>query len=242
MAAALSGLAFLYGLFVLPESLRPEHRAPFSWARANPVGVLQLLRSQRELAGLAVSTFLLNFAHRVFTSVFVLYAGHRYGLGTLQVGLLLTVAGGLDLIVQGVLVGPVAARLGDRRTMLLGLGGGALGLLAMALAPTGLLFAAALAPNALWGFAEPTLKSLMSARVGESEQGQLQGANHSIASLAGIAGPVFFGWVYGVSILDLPGLSFGLAAAVLVAAALCSQLGAAPAAARGSQPCAPPGG
>lgn len=242
VAAALSGLAFLYGLFVLPESLRPEHRAPFSWARANPVGVLQLLRSQRELAGLAVSTFLLNFAHRVFTSVFVLYAGHRYGLGTLQVGLLLTVAGGLDLIVQGVLVGPVAARLGDRRTMLLGLGGGALGLLAMALAPTGLLFAAALAPNALWGFAEPTLKSLMSARVGESEQGLLQGANHSIASLAGIAGPVFFGWVYGVSILDLPGLSFGLAAAVLVAAALCSQLGAVPAAARGSQPCAPPGG
>jgi len=241
VAAGMSSLAFLYGLFVLPESLRPENRAPFSWARANPVGVLRMLGAKRDLTGLTLSSFLLNFAHRIFTSVFVLYAGHRYGLSTLQVGLLLAVSGGLDLIVQGVLVGPIAARLGDRRTMLLGFGSGAVGLLVMALAPSGLVFAAALAPNALWGLAEPTLKSLMSARVSETEQGQLQGAVHSVASLAGIAGPVFFGWVYGMSLLSLPGLSFGIAAAVLLLAALCSQLGAAPAGTPAPQP-APPGG
>lgn len=241
VAAGMSSLAFLYGLFVLPESLRPENRAPFSWARANPVGVLRMLGAKRDLTGLTLSSFLLNFAHRIFTSVFVLYAGHRYGLSTLQVGLLLAVSGGLDLIVQGVLVGPIAARLGDRRTMLLGFGSGSVGLLVMALAPSGLVFAAALAPNALWGLAEPTLKSLMSARVSETEQGQLQGAVHSVASLAGIAGPVFFGWVYGMSLLSLPGLSFGIAAAVLLLAALCSQLGAAPAGTPAPQP-APPGG
>jgi DHA1 family tetracycline resistance protein-like MFS transporter len=241
VAAGLSSLAFLYGLFVLPESLRPENRAPFSWARANPVGVMKLLGAKRDLAGLAVSTFLLNFAHRIFTSVFVLYAGHRYGLSTLQVGLLLTVAGGLDLVVQGGLVGPIAARLGERRTMLLGFGSGAVGLLAMALAPSGLAFAAALAPNALWGLAEPTLKSLMSARVSETEQGQLQGAAHSVASVAGIAGPVFFGWIYGMSTLNMPGLSFGVAAAVLLLAALCSQYGGAPVRAPAPQTGASPG-
>jgi DHA1 family tetracycline resistance protein-like MFS transporter len=146
-------------------------------------------------------------------------------MSTLEVGALLTVASGLDFIVQGVLVGPIARRLGDRRTMFIGLAGGACSLLAMGFAPSGALFAAAMAPNSLWGLAQPTMQSLMSARVSETEQGQLQGANHSVASLAGIAGPVFFGWVYGMSILTVPGLSFFVAAAILLLAAASSRLG-----------------
>jgi DHA1 family tetracycline resistance protein-like MFS transporter len=78
-AAAASGLAFVYGLFVLPESLAPEKRMPFAWSRASPVGALKLLRTHAELAGLAVVNFLLYFAHHVFSAVFVLYAGARYG-------------------------------------------------------------------------------------------------------------------------------------------------------------------
>jgi DHA1 family tetracycline resistance protein-like MFS transporter len=74
----------------------------------------------------------------------------------------------------------------------------------------------------LQGLAEPTLKSMMSRRVSEAQQGRLQGAIQSVASLAGIAGPIFFGWVYAVSSLTLPGLSFLIAASVLVLAALFS--------------------
>lgn len=224
-AAIASGVAFLYGLFVLPESLAPEKRMRFAWKRANPVGALMLLRSHPELSGLAVVNFLLYFAHHVFSAVFVLYAGLRYGWGPWQVGVLLAMTGVLDMIVQGLVVGPAVKRFGDRRVMVFGLFGGAVGIACMGLAPTGLLFTLAMLPNALWGLAMPTLQSLMTARVSESEQGQLQGANMSVASIAGVLSPMFFGSVYAVTSGDgawiqLPGAALLVAALVLLLAAV----------------------
>lgn len=224
-AGALSALAFLYGWLVLPESLTAENRMAFTWRRANPFGALRLLRSHAELSGLAIVNFLLYFAHHVFSAVFVLYAGQRYGWSALQVGLVLAFAGALDMLVQGALVGPVAKRLGDRATMVLGLAGGALGIASMGLAPTGLLFALTMIPNALWGLAMPTLQALMTRRVSESEQGQLQGANMSVASIAGVISPLFFGWIYSISsgsdaAIPFIGTSLLIAAVVLLAAAI----------------------
>ncbi|MET0239369.1 MAG: TCR/Tet family MFS transporter [Sphingobium sp.] len=220
VAAALSGLAFLYGLIILPESLPRDKRMAFSWSRANPLGALRLLRSHAELSGLAVVVFLLYFAHHIFSVIYVLYAGHRYGLGPFEVGMLLACAGVLDMAMQGWAVGKVVARIGDLRTMVIGLAMGAVGLFAMGLAPTAWLFAAALIPNAFFALAIPTLQSLMTARVSEREQGQLQGANNSVGAIAGIASPLFFGWLYGVSADSLPGVSFAVASLVLVAAAI----------------------
>lgn len=225
VAAGLSGVAFLYGLLILPESLAPEKRMKFAWKRANPFGAMMLLRSHPELAGLAVVTFLLHFAHHVFSAVFVLYAGYRYGWTPFQVGALLALVGVLDMIVQGVIVGPAVKRFGDRAVMVFGLFGGAVGVALMGLAPTGLLFTLAMIPNALWGLAMPTIQSLMTQHVSESEQGQLQGANMSVASIAGIASPIFFGAVYSFTVsensaLPYPGTSFLIAAAILLGGAL----------------------
>lgn len=219
VAAALSGIAFLYGLFVLPESLPKERRMAFAWSRANPLGAFRLLRRHAELTGLAGVYFLLYFAHHVFSAVFVLYAAHRYGFGPFETGLLLAFAGLLEMLVQISLVGRVSAWLGDRRTMVVGLVLGAFGLVGMALAPTGWLFIAALVPNALWSLALPTIQSLMTRLVSEREQGQLQGANNSVASVAGVISPLFFGAVYGVSVGVAPGLVFGIAAVVLLGGA-----------------------
>ncbi|RZJ39898.1 MAG: MFS transporter, partial [Brevundimonas sp.] len=108
----------------------------------------------------------------------------------------LALVGVLDMIVQGVLTGPVSQRLGERRTMVLGLIGGTIGISLMGWAPTGWAFIAAMLPNALWGLAMPTLQALMTRRVGEDEQGQLQGANNSVAAIAGVLSPLFFGWIY----------------------------------------------
>ena len=223
-AAALSGVAFLYGLFILPESLPVEKRMKFSWKRANPVGSLILLRRHPELSGLSIVNFLLYFAHHVFSAVFVLYAAWRYGWGPVEVGLLLALVGVLDMAVQGVFVGPVVKRLGDRATMVLGLAGGTVGIAAMGWAPDGLWFIAAMLPNALWGLAMPTLQSLMTNRVSVSEQGQLQGANMSLASIAGVMSPLFFGWVYSLSVgqgavIRHPGAALFIAAVVLALAA-----------------------
>ena len=224
-AAVMAGVAFLYGLLVLPESLAPENRMKFSWRRANPVGAMTLLLRHRELTGLAGVTFLLHFAHHVFSVVFVLYAGHRYGWGPLQVGLLLAAVGVLDMIMQGLVVGPTVKALGDRRTMIVGLVGGTVGVALMGWAPTGIWFWIAMAPNAMWGLAMPTLQSLMTRRVGEDEQGQLQGATMSVASIAGVASPLFFGWVYTLTAGEdvaawRSGVSFLIAAAVLAVAAV----------------------
>ncbi|BCH32829.1 tetracycline resistance MFS efflux pump [Mesorhizobium sp. L-8-10] len=224
-AAGLSGVAFLYGLLILPESLRPEKRMAFSWRRANPFGAVKLLGSHPELTGLATVNFLLHFAHHVFSAVFVLYAAYRYGWGPWQVGALLALVGALDMTVQGVLVGPAVKRFGDRAVMVFGLFGGAVGVACMGLAPTGILFTLSMVPNALWGLAMPTIQSLMTQRVSESEQGQLQGANMSVASVAGVVSPLFFGAVYAFSLradswLPYAGASFLIAAGVLLAGAI----------------------
>jgi DHA1 family tetracycline resistance protein-like MFS transporter len=219
-AAGLSAAAWLYGVFVLKESLPAARRAPFTWRSSHPVSALRLFAGHRQLGRLGVGFFLLTFAHRLFTSVFVLYAGYRHGLRTLEVGGLLAASGVLDLVVQGLVVGPAAKRFGDRMVMITGLVGGAASLLAMGLAPTAALFVLAILPNSLWGLAEPTIKSMMSARVADDEQGRLQGASQAVASLAGILGPVFFGWVYSISLSRIPWLAFGVATLVLLLAAL----------------------
>lgn len=224
VAGALSAVAFVYGFFVLPESLAPQHRMRFSWNRANPLGAMTLLRSHPELASLAIVNFLLYFAHHVFSAVFVLYAAYRYGWSAGEVGLLLALVGALDMVVQGVLVGRVVERLGDRGTMIFGLAGGSVGIACMGLATDGVLFTLAMLPNALWGLAMPTLQTLMTARVSALEQGQLQGANNTVASVAGVFSPLFFGAVYAASIDGTvsarhPGAAFLIASMVLLAAA-----------------------
>lgn len=225
VAAGFSGAAFLYGLVVLSESLPKERRKPFAWRAANPVAALRMLAGRRELARLSASAFLLTFSHRLIMTVFVLFAGHQHGLTTLQIGALLAFLSVLDLIMQGALVGPATARFGDRRTIIAGLAGGAASFLAMGFAPGAAWFVAAMIPASLMGLAEPTLRSTLSRRVAEDEQGQLQGAMQSLASVAGISGPVFFGWVYAVSSAVMPGLSFGIAAGALALAAMLAATG-----------------
>ena len=224
-AAALGGIAFLYGLVVLPESLPKDRRMPFSWARANPFGALKLLHTHAELTGLAWVYFLLYFAHHVFASVFVLYAGYRYGWSAWEVGMALALWGVLDVAIQAVLVGPIVKRIGDRRTMVIGLYAGAIGLAGMAIAPDGWSFVAAIVVSSIWGLSQPTILALQTRRVSEREQGQLQGANMSVAALAGVVAPIIFGAIYAATVgakalIAAPGASFALAAAVMLAGAV----------------------
>ena len=212
-----------YGFFILPESLALEKRAKFAWRKANPLGSLVLLRSHPELSGLAFTYFLMQLAHVVLPSITVLYMSYRYGWNELTVGLVLAGVGICSMIVQGGLVKPVVAKLGERRAIAVGLAFGAAGFLIYGLAPTGVLFLAGIPVMALWGFAGPAVQALMTRHVGVSEQGQLQGANASLVAIGGIAGPSLFAQVFSSFIgarasMHLPGAPFILAAAMLVAA------------------------
>ena len=120
-AAVLSLVNALYGLFVLPESLPPERRAPLVWRKANPVGALKLLRAHPELSGLALVNFIAHLAHVVLPTTFVLYTGYRYGWDERAVGLALAAVGICLGGVQAGLIGPIVGRLGERLTLLIGL-------------------------------------------------------------------------------------------------------------------------
>lgn len=223
VAAALTTLNFVYGLFVLPESLPPEKRLTrFDWSRANPVGSLKLLRSHKDLLGLASVGFLFQLAHTVLPSIFVLYTGYRYGWSPKIMGLAMMGTGISGVIVQMALVGPVVAKIGERGALLLGAAAGALGFLIYGFAPNGWIYLLGMPVFAFMNFLMPGLQGLMTRRVQPHEQGQLQGANQSIQGIAAIAGPMIFGLTFAWSIrhedFHVPGLAIYLAAIMLVAA------------------------
>jgi DHA1 family tetracycline resistance protein-like MFS transporter len=223
VAAALALINWLFGLFVLPESLPKDRRADFSWKKANPVGSLQLLAAHPGLLGMAAMFFLYMLAHQSLQQIFVLFTGYRFGWGVSQVGWFLFGTGAASIVVQMLLVKPVVSALGERGAMLLGFACGVLGFAVYALAPTPLLFWCGLPIFALVGLVQPTSQSMMSRRVPGNEQGRLQGAMSGIQSITGLIGPTLYTTVFAWAItggqsLNLPGLGILVAAGLTVLA------------------------
>ena len=224
VAAGMSLLNWLYGLFILPESLPPERRTrSFEWRKANPLGSLKLLRSHPDLTGLASILTLWSIAHNVLPAIFVLYIGHRYGWSPGEIGLGMTLTGVLGIIVQALLVGPIVKRVGERGALLLGLCAGAVGMVWFGTATDGWCYLAGSPIWALSGLVMPGLQGLMTRRVGPSEQGQLQGANSMINGVAAMIGPALFGLSFAWSLRlspEAPGLAIYLAAGLIAAGGL----------------------
>jgi len=218
-----AGLCFvngLYGLFVVPESLKPEHRAPFKLHAANPVGSFRLYQSKPGLLALAVVMFLYFLAHQVLQSTWVPYAAYRYGWSNAMMGVSLMVVGIGSVVVQGFVVKPVVARLGGRGALIAGLFFGAIGFLCYGLAPTGGLLLASIPIFSLMGLVGPGVQALMSRVIAPNEQGRLQGANGSVMAFANMTGPVLFTEIFARTIRDWShfapvGLPFYVAAALM---------------------------
>lgn len=225
-AAGLALLNFLYGLLVLPESLPREKRASrFDWSHANPLGSLVLLKRYPQVFGLAAVVFIANLAHYVYPSIFVLFADYQYRWGPREVGWVLAAVGVFSVIVNVALVGRVAKRLGERRTLLLGLSCGVLGFVIYGFAEVGWVFLVGIPISALWALASPATQALITRQVGADVQGRIQGALMSLVSLAGIIGPAMFAGSFGLFIgkhapMHLPGAPFLIAAVLLAAAVL----------------------
>jgi DHA1 family tetracycline resistance protein-like MFS transporter len=223
-AAALTFANVLYGLFVLPESLPPERRAKrYDWSRANPLGSLRLLRSRPGLLGLAGVGFLFQLSHMVLPTIFVLYTTFRYQWSPAILGASFLLTGAAGIVVQMFLVGPVVARIGERRAVMLGAAAGVAGFVWYGWAPTGWLYLMGAPIFAFIGFMMPGLQGLMTRRLPPHEQGQLQGANQSLQGIAAVIGPPVFGLVFAWSVrqdavLHAPGLAIYLAAAMLAGA------------------------
>jgi DHA1 family tetracycline resistance protein-like MFS transporter len=220
-SGGLSLINFCYGLFVLPESLTKANRSPFSWKRANPVGSLVLLRRKTVLLGLAGVLLLAYVAQQCLMNVFVLYTDYRYHWTTRTVGISLGLVGICSGIVGGLLVKRVVAKIGERRTMLIGMALGAGGYALFAASSTGRLFWAGIPVLTGLSLLWPTAQSVMSRHVSASEQGQLQGAINGLRGLAGLVGPGLFTAVFAFAIspgswLPVAGLPFYMASGMVL--------------------------
>ena len=223
VAAALTLVNALYGYFVVPESLPQSKRTTaFHWRRANPLGSLRLLRSHHELLPLASVGFLNQLANMVWPSVFVLYSSYRFHFTAGDTGLFMAAFSCVGVSVQSFVVGPVVRRFGERACLIAGAAFPILGLAWISWAPTIWLYVLAVPLNALWQLLVPGLQGLMTRRVGPSEQGQLQGANQSLAGFASVVGPLIYGlsfaWAVRHPAWNIPGLPFALASLTM---ALC---------------------
>src|SRR5256714_1943137 len=226
LGAALSVLNWLWGYFFVPESLAPEKRKAFDLRRANPLGSLKLLRSHHELWRLATIQFLAYTAHNIF-SVWALYAMYRYAWSTDDTGYSLMVVGICTAVISGGLTGRAVKLLGEKRTLYTGQFFGAAGMCVAGLARTSLAYLASIPIISLWNIAMPAAQSMMTHRVSEKEQGELQGAIQSMRSITFIIGPWLFlkvfGWFINPNIpLQVPGAPYYLAAALLFTAMLMS--------------------
>jgi MFS transporter, DHA1 family, tetracycline resistance protein len=213
VTACLILLNWLYGMFVLPESLPREQRRAFDWKRANPIGSLVALRKHPELLGLTETYFLINVAHQVFPSTWVLYTGYRYGWTPKEVGWSLALVGIMAIVVQGGLARKIIPKLGERRSLILGLMNAVVFSAAYGLAAKGWLVYVLLVLGAMGGIAAPALQAIVSRSVPLNEQGAVQGGLASLASLAGILGPLVATGLFGYFIspkapVHLPGAAF----------------------------------
>lgn len=213
VVAGITLLNALYGYFILPESLQPENRRPFSWARANPVGSLLAIKQYPVVLGLAIMIVLSGLAQNALQTVWVLYTGYRYNWGPGDVGISLAVVGFAAALVQGGLIGPIVATLGEQRSVLIGLTISAISFTLYGLAPLAWMFYVIPFFGAFGAIAQPSAQAMITKSVQSNEQGAVQGAIASLTSLTGVIGPLISTNVFRYFISDaapilLPGAPF----------------------------------
>ncbi len=224
-AAILCLLNCLYGYFVLPESLSKENRRAFHWKRANPLGSLQLLKRNPAIGGLAISFFLIYLAAQAVQGNWNFFTIYRFGWSEKMVGISLAVVGLLVGAVQGGLIRVINPRLGNEKSIYLGLLLYSLGLVLFAFATQGWMMFVFLIPYCLGGIAGPALQSILAGHVTSNEQGELQGALTSLMSLTTIIGPLIMNYLFYFftnenAPVHFPGVSFLLGALFMLASVL----------------------
>jgi DHA1 family tetracycline resistance protein-like MFS transporter len=224
-AAGLCLLNSLYGYFVLPESLSKENRRKFEWKRANPFGSLQFLRKTPAISGLAFCFFLIYLAAQAVQGNWNFFTIYRFQWTEGMVGISLAVVGLLVGAVQGGLTRVINPRLGDEKSIYLGLFLYALGLALFAVATEGWMMFAFLVPYCLGGIAGPSLQSVLAGHVPPNQQGELQGALTSLMSLTTIFGPLIMNNLFKYFTTDkapfhFPGISFLLGGLFMVGSLL----------------------
>ncbi len=203
-AAGVSLINFIYGVFVLKETLPVEKRRPFNWKRSNPIGAVLQLPKYRELGLLFGVIFLYYLAGTAIQFTWVYLTKEKFDWSEGDVGMSLAVVGICVAIVQGGLSGVFSKRFGDVKTSYFSLFVFVIAAIGIGLAPQGWMLYALMLPYALTGLAGPAIQAIMSNNTKDTEQGELQGTITSVLSLSEILGPLLMMTLYSLTTVGLP--------------------------------------
>jgi MFS transporter, DHA1 family, tetracycline resistance protein len=225
VAAACCLLNAAYGYFVLPESLSKEHRRKFEWKRANPLGSVTHLKKYPSVLGLIASLVLVYIAAHALQSTWTYINIERFNWSPQMLGYSLAVVGIMTALVQGVLIRFINPKLGNEKSVYIGLAIYSVGMLAFAFANKSWMMFVFMIPYCLGGIAGPALQAILAGHVPRNEQGELQGALTSMVSLTSIIGPLvmtsLFAWFTNPGAqVHFSGAPFLLGSALLMASAL----------------------
>jgi DHA1 family tetracycline resistance protein-like MFS transporter len=213
LAAIVTLLNWVYGMFVLPESLSKEHRKPFHWESAHPIKAIKSLSRWPVVLSLSGVHFLMNLTHNIYPSLWVMYTKERYGWDELDVAISLSFVGIMAAIVQAGLAGRIIGYIGEKRGLLLGFALMTFAMVGYGLAPNGLVIYVVMFIGAFSGIAGPAAQSIITKRVGPTEQGEVQGALNGVASIASIVGFIAWTQMFAYSVkperqIHMPGIAF----------------------------------
>ena len=223
-AAALSFANCLFGFFVLPESLSSENRREFSFARANPIGALKQIAKFRVIAWLFLTMFLFNIAHFVYPAVWNFYTREMFQWNNMEIGISLAYVGIGFVIVQGWLIRKIIPAFGEAKTAAIGFTSSIIGLCGIAFSSQTWMIYTLIPLTALGAMITPAMSSIMSNKIPDNAQGELQGALSCISGITLIISPVIMTQLFGLFTnrqIDIyfPGAPF-LAAAIFMSLAL----------------------
>ncbi|MFM2355986.1 MAG: hypothetical protein RLZZ528_1722 [Pseudomonadota bacterium] len=216
-AAGIAAVNFVYGWFVLPETLTDENRRPFELRRANPFGTLKVFRTYSGVLPMCAVMFVFFFGSSVYPAIWAFWGIANFGWSERMIGLTLAAFGLVTAVFQGGLTGPAVARFGEARVATIGLVCAVIAAVGYGLAGSVSVVLILFVIHGPEGFVHPMLTAMMSKAVPEDAQGELQGGLSAITNIAMLLGTVFFSQVFGFFMLpeapvQTPDMAFYVAA------------------------------
>lgn len=223
ISAGLALLNWLYGYFILPESLAKENRRSFSWKRANPIGSLLSVSKYPAIIGLITALLLLYISSHAVQSNWGFYVIEKFKWNSEMIGYSLSLVGLAVAIVQGGLIRIVIPKIGSKNAIILGLSLYIIGFTCFAFAPNGLMMMIFILPYCLAGIGNPAMQTIISNQVPSNAQGEIQGIVTSMQSLGAIIGPFLMAYIFAYFIdknnsIYFPGAPFILSAFLTIIA------------------------
>jgi MFS transporter, DHA1 family, tetracycline resistance protein len=220
VAAGISAANFIFGWFVMPETLPREKRRPFDWRRSNPFGAFKIFRQYGAVLPLAGVLGLYFFASSVYPAIWPFWGQAQFGWSTWTVGVTLAVFGLIAAITQGALSGPLVKRFGEQQVALWGMVTAVISCIGYGAAGSLTVVVILMLVHAPEGLVNPMIAAIMSKAVPDDAQGELQGGLASVGNLAMLLGTLFYTAIFSWSVraegaFHLPGLAFYVAGGVL---------------------------